>query len=262
MPPRPPPLPKTHFSVFNKKGKVPKFFQRAPVVAVGPVRLGAGVAASPAGLPLLDAQRDPITRSPLQREQELLQLQVARNEQRLREEQRTLQDINELRYQILAQEQQRDDLRENLYKGLKKEKESGLKKMFYKGAMLLGAMTLAPFTRRKREAPTLTVPACPSSDLPLSLSLQHAPNLTLTHGANCSHARDADPLLGDVLDVLQARQGEGGLLQDVTLTDLTPILPPPAALRHPGCLRRSFCRLMQDLEGTPLYKDFLDKYLQ
>lgn len=257
MPPRPPPLPKSHFSVFNKKGKAPKFFQRAPVVAVGPVRLGPG---SPAGMPLLDAQRDAVTRSPLQREQEQLQLQLVRNEQRLREEQRTLQDINELRYQILAQEQQRDDLRESLYKGLKKEKESELKKMFYKGAMLLGAMTLAPFSgRRRREAPPPASCGVPDA-LPLNLSLPHAHNFTATHTPNCSHARDVDPLLGDVVGVLRARQG--GLLQDVTLKDLTPILPPPAALRDPGCLRRSFCRLMQELEGTPLYKDFLDKYLQ
>ncbi|XP_063842449.1 uncharacterized protein LOC135090078 isoform X1 [Scylla paramamosain] len=153
VPPRPPPLLKSHFSVFNKKSKPPRLFQRAPVVAVGPVRVRQVDTPS-----LLASDTRSTTRSPLQLQQEQLQMQYLRNEQRLREEHRTLQDINGLRFQIQAQEQQRDDMMKNLFKDIKKEKESGFKKLFYKGASLLGAMSFMPFSsgRRKREVPNLS----------------------------------------------------------------------------------------------------------
>ncbi|XP_045108827.1 LOW QUALITY PROTEIN: COPII coat assembly protein sec16-like [Portunus trituberculatus] len=241
-PPRPPPLLKSHFSVFNKKSKPPRLFQRAPVVAVGPVRVRQADTPS-----LLASDTRGTTRNPLQLQQEQLQMQYLRNEQRLRDEQRTLQDINGLRFQIQAQEQQRDEMMKNMFKDIKKEKESGFKKLFYKGASLLGAMSFMPFStrRRKRAAPNLS---CTTDAL--NLAVPPAPNCT--NQANFS--------LTDVVGVLQAKQK--GIMQEISLSDLESLLPPPAALHDPGCLHRSFCRLMVGLEGTPLYTAFLNKYLQ
>lgn len=175
-------------------------------------------------------------------------MQLLRNEQRLREEQRTLQDINGLRYQIQAQEQQRDEMMKNLFKDIKKEKESGFKKLFYKGASLLGAMSLMPFSSRRRKREATNLSCTPDA---LNMAIPSAPNCT-THQVNFS--------LTDVVGVLQAKQK--GIMQEVSVSDLQPLLPPPAALHDPGCLHRSFCRLMVGLEGTPLYTAFLNRYLQ
>ncbi|KAK3855517.1 hypothetical protein Pcinc_038089 [Petrolisthes cinctipes] len=355
FPPRPPPPPR---GAFLKKSKAPKFFQRAPVVAVGPV--------PSRGRPL----RDPVLRNPTRRPRDSLELQMdglqmeyLRNQQQLQLQEQQLKGLNTLRLQIQVQELQRDQLRDNLSKGLKKE-EKDYKKMFYKGAMLLGAMSLVPIAavgvgRRRRDvdfdlplpfslpvalptaiphshphivsgihkyplpttvhANTYTTTTTTTSLFPSPHDTDHTANIntilqhhhhsssashinttTINHHPHTTHTNttvhnhntlithtntttlkhhhhslpaphtdltsgalsDTSPNITfeAVVDVLKKK--ERTLLKEESLHDLKALLPPPAALRDPGCLHRAFCKLMVDLEGTPYYRHFLDNYLK
>ncbi|KAK4288575.1 hypothetical protein Pmani_038400 [Petrolisthes manimaculis] len=356
FPPRPPPPPR---GAFLKKSKAPKFFQRAPVVAVGPV--------PSRGRPL----RDPVLRNPTRRPRDSLELQMdglqmeyLRNQQQLQLQEQQLKSLNNLRLQIQVQQLQRDQLRDNLSKGLKKE-EKDYKKMFYKGAMLLGAMSLVPIAavgvgRRRRDVDfDLPLPFSLPDALPTAIphshphivsgihkyplpttehantyitttatttrlfpsphdtdqtanintilqhhyhhsSASHTNTTTINHHPHTTHTNttthnhntlathtntttlnhhyhsppaphtdltsgalsDTSPNITfeAVVDVLKEK--EGTLLKEESLHDLKALLPPPAALRDPGCLHRAFCKLMIDLEGTPYYRHFLDHYLK
>lgn len=252
-----------------------------------------------------------------------LQMEYLRNQQQLQRQEQQLKNLNNLRLQIQVQEMQRDQLRDNLSKGLKKE-EKDYKKMFYKGAMLLGAMSLVPIAavgvgRRRRDVkfdlplpfslPDALPTAIPQSHPHLASGINTYPFPTSLHTSNYSttsrlfprdrmanhtltgtipyvilqHHKHHSPALHNnkkvhnyhhhspelhssnitfeaVVDVLKEK--EKTLLKEESLQDLKTLLPPPAALRDPGCLHRAFCKLMVDLEGTPYYKHFLDHYLQ
>ncbi|XP_071552291.1 uncharacterized protein [Panulirus ornatus] len=134
---RPPPPPRNPFSL-HKKSKPPKFFQRAPVVALGPVPIGQRVYAAPSPS---SSQRDTVQRQrdALEMQRDELQLQYLRNQQEIQQQEKEIRDLNQLQLQIQVQEMQREKLKKDLFLDLKKEDKFGdFKKLFYEGAMLLG----------------------------------------------------------------------------------------------------------------------------
>ncbi|XP_066952253.1 uncharacterized protein [Macrobrachium rosenbergii] len=224
---------------FFKKNKPSKPPQQRAVVAYGPFPIGNAPQAP--RQPLRD-QRDAIQ---LQRDE--LERQFLQNEQSLRQQRQQLQDLNRLRLQIQMQELQRDQLKGNLFKALKKDKSSGdLKKMFYKGAMLLGAMSLLPIAagRRRREAPLYS----PKSDYTLE---------QLTDHPNVPQVQSVPFVLRGIAEELKL---EGAAELTSILNDTESLLPSSKAIENPSCLSLSFCKLMLSLEGTSHHREFLEEY--
>ncbi|XP_042203673.1 proteoglycan 4-like isoform X2 [Homarus americanus] len=257
FPVRPPPPPRNPFSL-SKKSKPPKYFRRAPVVAVGPVPFRQQVGFAQ---PVSSTQRSPAQqqRDALDEQRDELQLELIRNEQQLRQEQERLKDLNDLQLRIRLQGLQREQLKKNLFKRLEKEKVSDYKTMFYKGAMLLGAMSLLPMAagRRRRDASQYTFT---DSLLTIPAALPEA----LTHKTlEMSPYPSSGSVNISFEDIIRALPiTELTELEEDNLQDLKSWLPPPPTLRDYGCLRRSFCRLMRELEDTSLYHEFLNQYLQ
>lgn len=255
---RPPPPPRDPFSL-KKKSKPPKFFQRAPVVAIGPVPIGHQVysAQSPSS-----TQRDPVQqqRDALEMQRDELQLQYLRNQQQLQQQEQELRDLNQLQLQIQVQEMQRKQLKKDLFLELKKDESFDFKKLFYDGAMLLGAMSLLPIAagRRKREILQHPLPDISSTLLSIPITLPEALNNTTLE--MIPHPPHANASISSDNDINVRRMTEQSDIQDQTL--LQSSLPAAVVLRDYGCLHQSFCKLMAQLEGTPYHRDFLDQYLQ
>ena len=168
------------------------------------------------------------------------------NEQRLRQQQRQLDDLNRLRLQITVQELQREQLKDNLFKTLKKDKSSGdMKKMFYKGAMLLGAMALLPIAvgRKRRD---------------LSHYSLHS-NYTLADSPNYKMSLEQSvPLF--LQDILEEMEMEDTDVVKVNSRDDEKLIPTREVVENPSCLSLSFCKLMSSLEGTAYHHAFLEQY--
>ncbi|KAK7069924.1 hypothetical protein SK128_007133 [Halocaridina rubra] len=241
--PHPTKPPKSIFSFFKKKPE--KAPQPPPVIAIGPIPIR-----TPAQ-PLLDQQR-----SPVQSQRDQLQLQYLQNEQRLRQQQEQLQDINRLRLQIQVQELQREQMKENLWKVIKKDKYDGdLKKMFYKGAMLLGAMSLLPLAAGRRRRDVSYEPLALNHTVHHIVIDQPGEYGVVPGVSQQSHAFDLQEFLKSV-----NLEGLGELPE--SLHSLESVLPKPEILEYPSCLSISFCKLMQNLEGTEYYHEFLEQYTQ
>ncbi|XP_068204185.1 uncharacterized protein [Palaemon carinicauda] len=230
---------KDPFSFF-KKPKPRKPPQQRAVVAYGPFPIG-NQPQNPRQ-PVRDQQSDAI-----QTQRDELERQYLQNEQRLRRQRQQLQDLNQLRLQIRIQEMQRDNLKDNLFKALKKDKSSGdIKKMFYKGAMLLGAMSLLPIAagRRRREA---------SLDSPnTNYTMEQLP------GHPTMSAIQSVPFVLKGISEELKKEGDdeiSGILDEAEL-----LLPSPKVIEIPSCLSLSFCKLMLNLEGTSHHQEFLEQY--
>ncbi|XP_064108537.1 atrophin-1-like [Macrobrachium nipponense] len=234
------PAPKNPFSLFGKyKQTKPKPPQQRAVVAYGPFPIG-----NAPQIPR-DTPRD--QRDAIQLQRDDLERQFLQNEQNLRRQRQQLQDLNRLRLQIQMQELQRDQLKGNLFKALKKDKSSGdLKKMFYKGAMLLGAMSLLPIAvgRRRREAS-------------LYSSKSNYTMEELTGHPNMSQVQSVPLVLRGIAEELKL---EGAAELTSILDDTESLLPSSKAIEIPSCLSLSFCRLMLSLEGTSHHREFLEQY--
>ncbi|XP_053655260.2 uncharacterized protein [Cherax quadricarinatus] len=247
IPARPPPPPRFSFAL-AKKAKPPKFLQRAPIVAVGP--LPSRQSTQPASP----------TRDALDQQREQLELKYFRNEMRMRQETEKLRDLNDLHLRIKVQEMQKEQLKKNLFKRLKDEKATDYKKMFYKGAMLLGAMSLLPIAAGRRRREILQDPFTEYETLiTVPATLPEIFNQTMMETMLRPSHNSANVSFEDVIILLQMtglKEIEGESSQE-----LQSLLPPPSILGNYNCLRRSFCQLMSHLEGTSLHHEFLSSYL-
>ncbi|XP_042871562.1 actin cytoskeleton-regulatory complex protein PAN1-like [Penaeus japonicus] len=195
----------------------------------------------------------------LTQQRDQLQRQYLQNEQQLLEQRQQLRDLNQLQMQIRVQEMQREQLKKTLFNQVSKDKFGGeFKKIFYKGAVLLGAMSLIPFAAGRRRRDLEEWDARTSEEhLDRATRLSAFLNQSLAFNLTKSSDNQTDDEVAKILQLAGI-----GNVTEAGLQELESFFPPPPVMKDPGCLQRSFCSLMAGLEGTEYHHDFLLLYLK
>lgn len=236
----------------------PKKTKTGQLVAFGPLPVRRLPVQS---VQLGDQQRSPVANDQtnlLTQQRDQLQRQYLQNEQQLLQQRQQLRDLNQLQMQIRMQEMQREQLKKTLFNQVSKDKYGGdFKKIFYKGAVLLGAMSLIPFAagRRRRDAEWRA-----SAEEPLlerAVELSAFLNQSLAINVTNPHDTRTEDEVTKILQLVGISN-----ISEAGLQDVESLLPPPPVLKDPLCLQRSFCSLMEGLEGTEYHHDFLLQYLK